>query len=116
MKKLNLFAGILSGLLAVNIPAQDATAPYKVLDTTRLMGSGGTDYVYADNDGRRVYVPRGSNTLVFDLDSHQYIGSITNIGGHGVAVDTATHHGFCSGRQIGMFDTAVHRVGAVTER
>ncbi len=105
MKKLNLFAGILFGLLAVNIPAQDATAPYKVLDTTRLMGSGGTDYVYADNDGRRVYVPRGSNTLVFDLDSHQYIGAITNIGGHGVAVDTATHHGFCSGRQIGMFDT-----------
>ena len=60
-----------------------------MLDTTQLMGSGGIDYVYADNDDRRVYVPRGGNTFVFDLDSHKYIGAITNIGGHGVAIDTA---------------------------
>jgi DNA-binding beta-propeller fold protein YncE len=69
------------------------------------MGSGGIDYVYADNDARRVYVPRGSNTFVWGLDDHKYIGTITNIGGHGVAIDTATHHGFSSGAQIGMFDT-----------
>jgi DNA-binding beta-propeller fold protein YncE len=91
-------------LLAGNVSAQ-IDDPYKVLDTTRLMGSGGTDYVYADNDGRRVYVPRGNSTFVFDLDSHKYIGAITNIGGHGVAVDTKTHHGFSSSPQIGMFDT-----------
>ena len=95
-------AGI--GLLAGNVLAQTDN-PYKVLDTTQLMGNGGIDYVYADNDGRRVYVPRGGNTFVFDLDSHKYIGAITNIGGHGVAIDTRTHHGFCSGRQVGMFDT-----------
>jgi glutamine cyclotransferase len=101
-------AGI--GLLAGNVLAQTAT-PYKVLDTTQLMGNGGIDYVYADNDGRRVYVPRGGNTFVFDLDTHKYIGAITNIGGHGVAIDTATHHGFCSGRQIGMFDTeTMHKI------
>jgi glutamine cyclotransferase len=69
------------------------------------MGNGGIDYVYADNDARRVYVPRGGNTFVFDLDSHKYIGAITNIGGHGVAIDTATHHGFSSAGKIGMFDT-----------
>jgi glutamine cyclotransferase len=69
------------------------------------MGSGGIDYVFADNDGRRVYVPRGGNTFVFDLDKHNYIGSITNVGGHGVTVDTATHHGFSSANQIAMFDT-----------
>jgi DNA-binding beta-propeller fold protein YncE len=106
MKKLKSFTGILLGLglLAGNVPAQ-TDAPYKILDTTRLMGSGGTDYVYADNDERRVYVPRGMNTLVFDLDTHKYIGAITNISGHGVAVDTKTHHGFSSSPQIGMFDT-----------
>jgi DNA-binding beta-propeller fold protein YncE len=49
-------------------------------------------------------VPRGGNTFVFDLDSHQYIGAITNIGGHGVAIDTATHHGFSSAGKVGMFD------------
>ncbi len=106
MKNLKVFASVWLGLslLAVRLHAQ-TDAPYKVLDTTRLMGSGGTDYVFADNDGRRVYVPRGTNTLVFDLDSHQYLGAITNIGGHGVAVDPQTHHGFCSGPQVGMFDT-----------
>jgi DNA-binding beta-propeller fold protein YncE len=88
-------------LLAGKILAQD----YKVLDTTQLMGNGGIDYVYADNDGRRVYVPRGGNTLVFDLDGHKYIGTVTNIGGHGVAIDTKTHHGFSSSSPVGMFDT-----------
>src|SRR5450432_4210606 len=92
---LSAIAGI--GLLTNNILGQNANTPYKVLDTTQLMGSGGIDYVYADNDGRRVYVPRGGNTFVFDLDSHKYIGAITNIGGHGVAIDTAAHHGICSG-------------------
>jgi hypothetical protein len=95
-------AGI--GLLAGNVLAQTGT-PYKVLDTTQIMGNGGIDYVYADNDGRRVYVPRGGNTFVFDLDTHKYIGAITNISGHGVAIDTRTHHGFSSSSPVGMFDT-----------
>ena len=55
-------------------PRPGTATPYKVLDTTQLMGNGGIDYVYADNDGRRVYVPRGGTTFVFDLDSHKYIG------------------------------------------
>jgi DNA-binding beta-propeller fold protein YncE len=96
-------AGI--GLLAGSAPAQDSTAPYRVLDTTQLMGSGGIDYVTVDNDARRVYVPRGGQTFLFDLDSHKFIGAITNLGGHGVAIDTKTHHGFCSGKTVGMFDT-----------
>jgi hypothetical protein len=95
-------AGI--GLLAGNVLAQTDT-PYKVLDTTQLMGNGGIDYVYADNDGRRVYVPRGSSTFVFDLDTHKYIGAITNISGRGVAIDTASHHGISSSFPLGMFDT-----------
>jgi glutamine cyclotransferase len=106
MKKLTAltFTWLGLGLLAGNVLAQTDT-PYKVLDTTQLMGNGGIDYVYADNDARRVYVPRGGNTFVFDLDSHKYIGTITNVGGHGVAIDTATHHGFSSANKIAMFDT-----------
>src|ERR1035441_3776093 len=107
MKKLTplscVFLGI--GLFAANVLAQDSNTPYKVLDTPQLMGSGGIDYVYADNDGRRVYVPRGGSTFVFDLDSHKYIGAITNLGGHGVAIDTASHHGISSSKPLGMFDT-----------
>jgi DNA-binding beta-propeller fold protein YncE len=107
MKKLTHLSRVLLGigLLAANVLAQDSASPYKVLDTTQLMGNGGIDYVYADNDGRRVYVPRGGNTFVFDLDRHKYIGTVTNIGGHGVAIDTATHHGFSSSNPPGVFDT-----------
>ena len=93
-----------ASLLASEARAQTG-APYKVLDTTQLMGNGGIDYVYADNDGLRVYVPRGTNTFVFDLDSHKFIGTVTNLGGHGVTVDTMSHHGFVSGPKVGMFDT-----------
>lgn len=92
------------GLLAGNVLAQTDT-PYKVLDTTQIMGNGGIDYVTADSDGRRVYVPRGGSTFVFDLDSHKYIGAITNVGGHGVAIDTVSHHGFSSAGKVAMFDT-----------
>jgi len=104
----NIFCLLSAAGLAVwagNALAQNADAPYKVLDTTQVMGNGGIDYVYADNDGRRVYVPRGNQTYVFDLDTHKLIGSITNLSGHGVAVDTATHHGFSSSKPLGMFDT-----------
>jgi DNA-binding beta-propeller fold protein YncE len=93
------------GLLACKVSAEDTTAPYKVLDTTMLMGTGGIDFVTVDNDARRVYVSRGGTTFVFDLDSHQYIGPVSNIGGRGVVVDTATHHGFGSSSPVGMFDT-----------
>jgi glutamine cyclotransferase len=101
---LRLFSLAGIGLLSGNLFAQTETA-YKVLDTTQVMGSGGIDYVYADNDGRRVYVPRGANTIVFDLDSHKYIGTITNVGGHGVAIDTKSHHGIASSSPVSMFDT-----------
>src|SRR5258708_1769752 len=55
-----------------------ATKPYKVVNTTQTMGTGGIDYVFADNDGRRLYVPRGGEVLVFDLDTLKSVGSIPN--------------------------------------
>jgi DNA-binding beta-propeller fold protein YncE len=93
------------GLLAGRALAQ-AAAPYKVLDTVQLMGNGGIDYVTVDSDARRIYVPRGGQTFVFDADTHKYAGAVTNLGGHGVVVDPKSHHGFVSGKTIGMFDTA----------
>lgn len=106
MKNLMLVLSVVGvALLAASARAESSDTPYKVLDTTQVMGSGGIDYVYVDNNGRRVYVPRGGQTYVFDLDNHKLIGSITNISGHGVAIHTPSHHGFSSSPQIGMFDT-----------
>ena len=92
-------------LLASSSLAQTADSPYKVLDTVKVMGTGGIDYVFADNDARRIYVPRGNQTYVFGLDDHKPMGAITNIGGHGIAIDSKSHHGFSSSNPIGMFDT-----------
>jgi len=81
-----------------------AAETYKVLKTTQTMGSGGIDYVYADNDNRRLYVPRGNEVLAFDLDSLAAAGSITNARARGVAVDPKSQHGFCSSSPVVMWD------------
>lgn len=86
-------------------PAEAADKPYKIVNTTQTPGTGGVDYVYADNDGRRLYVPRGEQVLVFDLDTLKSAGAISNARARGVAVDPQSHHGFCSSSPVVMWDT-----------
>jgi DNA-binding beta-propeller fold protein YncE len=94
-----------AGLLASAGLAQTST-PYKTLETIKTPGAGNIDYVYADSEGRRVYVPRGAQTFAFDLDTYKLAGTIAGVGGHGVAVDSKSHHGFSSSKPVSMFDTA----------
>src|SRR3984957_2205665 len=47
--------------------AQDG--PYKVLKTARVGGEGGWDYIYADTNGRRLYIPRGATRAVPATDT-----------------------------------------------
>jgi DNA-binding beta-propeller fold protein YncE len=103
-------AGI--GMLAFGSSAQTSPTakPYSIVNLTQTMGTGGTDYVYADNDGRRLYVPRGGIILVYDLDTLKAVGTIAGSGGHGVAVDPQTHHGFSSSSPVTMFDTTTLQV------
>jgi len=98
--------------------------PYKVLKSARVGGEGGWDYIYADVDGRRLYIPRGATKAVaateaapavpefplrltiYDLDTLQAEGEIAGIGGNGTAVDPKSGHGFTSDHpQVSMFDT-----------
>lgn len=86
--------------------AQDG--PYKVLKTAKVGGEGGFDYVYADSDGRRLYVPRNGpakRISVYDLDTLQPAGEIADTGGQGVAVDPQSHHGFATSNPVAMWDT-----------
>jgi DNA-binding beta-propeller fold protein YncE len=91
--------------LAQTTPAASAAKPYKIVNTAQTMGTGGIDYVYADNDGRRLYVPRGTQILVFDLDTLKSAGTIPNARARGVAVDPKSNHGFCSSSPVVMWDT-----------
>jgi DNA-binding beta-propeller fold protein YncE len=86
--------------------AQSASsAPYKIINTAQYPGAGGIDYVFADSEGRRLYVPRGGEVLVFDLDTLKSAGSIANARARGVAVDPKSHRGFCSSSPVVMWDT-----------
>lgn len=92
--------------LAARTRAQTPPAPYRVIDSAKVGGEGGFDYVYADSAGRRLYVPRGNRVTVFELDSLKPAGEIPGTHSvHGVAVDPATHHGFSSSQPVVMWDT-----------
>ncbi|MGA2197337.1 MAG: hypothetical protein ABSH40_18895 [Bryobacteraceae bacterium] len=98
--------------------------PYKVLQTARVGGEGGWDYIYADVAGRRLYIPRGATRAVaatdttpavpagparltiFNLDTLEPVGEISGVGGNGTAVDPKSGHGFTSDHpKVSMFDT-----------
>ena len=98
--------------------------PYKVLKTARVGGEGGWDYIYADDAGRRLYIPRGATRAVaatdttpavpavparltiFNLDTLEPVGEIAGVGGNGTAVDPKSGHGFTSDHpKVSMFDT-----------
>src|SRR3954468_4765396 len=100
-----------------------SVGPYKVLKTARVGGEGGTDYIYADVTGRRLYITRGATQAreatattpavpafekrltISDLDTLEPVGVITGVGGNGAAVCPATGHGFTSDHpQPSMFD------------
>jgi len=113
MKKILVLLAAVITLMAVRTWAQPAAAPadkqYSITKKAKVGGVGGFDYVYADADGRKLYIPRsgtGARTTVFNLDTLESIGTIANTpGDHGVAVDPKTHHGFVSCSPIVMFDS-----------
>jgi DNA-binding beta-propeller fold protein YncE len=100
-------AGVIafSGLIALPSVSSAQSGFYKIVNSAKFMGTGGTDYVYADNDDRQLYVPRGNQVLVFDLDTLKPTGAVTNARAHGVAVDPKSGHGFCSSSPVVMWDT-----------
>ncbi|HEV3198154.1 MAG TPA: hypothetical protein VGZ73_09610 [Bryobacteraceae bacterium] len=85
-----------------------STGPYKVLQTAKVGGEGGFDYVYADSDGRRLYIARKGTeprVTVFDLDTLKPAGEIPKTSANGAAVDPKSHHGFASSKPVAMWDT-----------
>ncbi len=103
------FVALAASLSSARAQTPAATGPYKVLTAAKVGGTGSFDYVYADADGRRLYVPRmgqpSPRISVFNLDTLAPVGEIAGISAHGVAVDPKSHHGFGSSKPVVMFDT-----------
>src|SRR6476661_2455091 len=86
--------------------AAPGDGPYKLVQAAKVGGEGNFDYVYADADGRKLYIPRADRVTVFDLDNLKPLGEIPGArGARGAAVDPASHHGFCSSSPVVMWDT-----------
>src|SRR5579862_2643572 len=92
-------AGLAILTLAGAAQKPETEGPYKVQKTAKVGGDGGFDYVYADSDGRRLYVARSGpepRINVFNLDTLDPAGEISKTGAHGAVTDTKSHHGFSS--------------------
>ena len=109
-----LAAGIaMSASLGLSQSASTA-GPYKILKTAKVGGEGGFDYIFADVDGRRLYIPRNGpmgHLSVFNLDTLEPAGDIANISSGGATVDPKSHHGFSTTRPaITMWDSSTLKV------
>ena len=125
MRRHALLVAVMSALLtSVGLAFQAGVGgPYKVLKTAKVGGEGGTDYIYADTAGRRLYITRGATQAqaatetrpavpasekrltIFDLDTLEPVGVIPGVGGNGATVCPKTGHGFTSDHpQPSMFD------------
>jgi len=125
MRRFLLVSTLAIALFTPAALAQQAVTdgPFKVLKTAKVGGEGGSDYIYADVVGRRLYIPRGGTRAipatdttpatpavpgritVFNLDTLEPAGEIPDTGGNGVAVDPKSGHGFSSSKPVSMFDT-----------
>ena len=86
-----------------------SSGPYKVLKTVKVGGEGGFDYISADVENRRLYVPRNGpmgQLTVFDLDTLEPAGTIPDVKSGGAAVDPKSHHGFSTTKPITMWDSS----------
>ncbi len=89
------------GFCACPFPLSAAPSPgasgYKVIKTIPLGGEGGWDYVYVDSSARRVYISRGTHTVVMDADTYAVVGDIPDTQGvHGIAIASDLGRGFTS--------------------
>ena len=79
-----------------------AAGAYHVIQRISIPGNAGWDYITADTDARRLYVPHGMEVVVLDLDSGKTIGNIANLEDvHGVAIAREFGHGFISATDPG---------------
>jgi DNA-binding beta-propeller fold protein YncE len=103
-----LFVNVAAVAIGGSIGVAQQSGPYKVLKTAKIGGAGTFDYVYADADGRRLYIPRtgaGARITVFNLDTLAPVGEIANASARGAAVDPKSGHGFGSSKPAVMWDT-----------
>jgi hypothetical protein len=112
-RRMMVVAAVVAALAPMARLAMAQGGPYKVLQTVKVGGDGGFDYVTADSENRNLYVARSGaagHIGVFNLDTFKQVGDIPDTSGHGAAVDNSTGHGFATSKPITMFDAKTFAV------
>ena len=95
-------------LWSTPVHSSPQAAGYHAVKRISIAGAGGWDYITADSDARRLYVPHDTEVVVLDLDSGAVVGKIGSLqDAHGVAIAREFGHGFISASDPGsvtMFD------------
>jgi len=96
------------GLLLLSTFLVAADSGYHLIDTYKLGGEGGWDYLTLDSSSRRLYISRATHVIVIDADSGKSVGDIPDTPGvHGIALAPELGRGFVSnGREgtVTIFD------------
>jgi len=94
-------------LLFTTLVAAGASG-YHLINTYKLGGEGGWDYLTLDGASRRLYISRATHVIVIDADSSKPVGDIPDTPGvHGIALAPELGRGFVSnGREgtVTIFD------------
>lgn len=94
-----------------------SAAGYHVTKRIPIAGDMGWDYVTADAEGRRLYVPHDSEVVVLDLDTGAVVATITGLAeAHGVAVARDVGRGYISASDPGSVVVFDLKSNAILER
>ena len=75
---------------------------YHVINTYKIGGDGGWDYLTIDANARRLFISRGTHVMVIDTDSGKSVGDIPDTPGvHGIALAHDLGKGFTSNGREG---------------
>lgn len=87
---------------------------YKFDKNISLPGNGGYDYLFIDQEARKLYVSHGTAINIINLDTEELVGTIENLqGDHGVAVVPGVGKGFISdgkANAVAVFDLSTLKV------
>ena len=85
-----------------------ASSGYHLLNTYKLGGEGGWDYLSYDSDSNRLFISRGTHVMVMDGKTGKVVGDIPDTPGvHGIALVQSLNRGFISngrGNSVTVFN------------
>lgn len=101
-----LLSAFFAAVFAVSAMAADSG--YHLINTYKLGGEGGWDYLTLDSSSRRLYISRATQVVAIDVDTGKSVGDIPDTPGvHGIALAPELGRGFVSdGREgtVTIFD------------